>query len=201
MLSALKFWVFFLALTVPCLGNNDGLPPLDGSQVRALAIKARELSAAHKESVEAAIEGAKDAMLKKGKQGRCPLNQDCFKNRGNSFHRGLGGKLKQTSKIFVSSSMPKASLIQLALEAKHYGAQLIIRGMVNNSMKETGQLVKEINYPLDIDPKLFQKHQITQVPTFLIPATHEGKTTWKTLRGNVELGFALEKAAEKEPKI
>jgi type-F conjugative transfer system pilin assembly protein TrbC len=99
--------------------------------------------------------------------------------------------------IFVSSSMPVASLKILAHQAKEQGAILVIRGMVKDSMVETAKLVDEINHPLDIDPKLFEQFEVIQVPTFLI--FKRGR--WHKMRGNVDLNFANQKAGAKDSKV
>jgi len=124
---------------------------------------------------------------------RCSLNQDCFRRMSKEQAPIAQSRHMQFQPlVFVSSSMPKTSLQQLALEAKAQGARLIIRGMVNNSMKDTALLVKEINHPLDIDPKLFKKYRVTQVPTFVIPHEDQDNNKWHVIRGNVSLGFALD---------
>lgn len=90
--------------------------------------------------------------------------------------------------IFVSASMPAASLKKLAYQATKHNALLVIRGMVKGSMVETAKLVDEIDHPLDIDPKLFERFEIMQVPVFIIP--HQ--SSWHKVSGNVELNFAME---------
>lgn len=90
--------------------------------------------------------------------------------------------------IFVSASMPLESLKRLAYQAVQRGAILVIRGMVKGSMIETAHLVDQIDHPLEIDPKLFERFGVKQVPVFLIPHND----TWHTVSGNVDLEFALE---------
>lgn len=90
--------------------------------------------------------------------------------------------------IFVSASMPLESLKRLAYQAVQRGAILVIRGMVKGSMMETAHLVDQIDHPLEIDPKLFERFGVKRVPVFLIPHND----TWHTVSGNVDLEFALE---------
>lgn len=124
---------------------------------------------------------------------RCSLNQDCFRRMSKEQAPTAQSRDRQfQTLVFVSSSMPKTSLQQLAIEAKAKRARLIIRGMVNNSMKDTALLVKEINHPLDIDPKLFKKYRVAQVPTFVIPHEDQDNNEWHVIRGNISLGFALD---------
>ncbi len=90
--------------------------------------------------------------------------------------------------IFVSASMPIESLKRLSYHAKQQGAILVIRGMVNGSMTETVNLVDQIDHPLEIDPKLFERFEVNKVPVFVI--SH--KDSWHKVSGNVELNFVLE---------
>lgn len=164
--------------------------------------RALDLTESHKSFVKESAQKAdevsnKSAVIQNlnlsGSPSKCLLNQDCFgrmsKEQATNAQRR---DLQFQPLVFVSSSMPKTSLQQLALEAKAKGARLIIRGMVNNSMKDTALLVKEINHPLDIDPKLFQKYGVIQVPTFVIPTENKGTKEWHVIRGNVSLGFAFD---------
>jgi Type-F conjugative transfer system pilin assembly protein len=63
--------------------------------------------------------------------------------------------------------------------------RLVMRGMVQNSMMKTAAFTKEIGCRVDIDPKAFETHKITQVPVFL-----KGD---KVIKGNVTLDYAMEK--------
>lgn len=137
---------------------------------------------------------------------RCPINQSCFGKKSASLEQESKPDLTLADSpqplVFISSSMPLIALQELALEAKKHKARLVIRGMVNNSMKETGNLAKEINHPVAIDPKLFKKYNVRQVPTFALPyGNKEGEDKkgieWIIVRGNINLTYALEKAVGK----
>lgn len=100
--------------------------------------------------------------------------------------------------VFVSTSMPKASLKALFLEAERLGGRLVFRGLVNNSFKETLKTFEEIGVNGDIDPELFDKHTITSVPTItLISTEQDSKPVVDHVIGNVSLGAALELIREK----
>jgi type-F conjugative transfer system pilin assembly protein TrbC len=92
--------------------------------------------------------------------------------------------------IFVSASMPKETLKNLGQEARRSGGVLVIRGLVKGSLINTAKLVDDIHFPLEIDPKLFEKFSIIKVPVFLI--YKDGQ--WHKLSGNVSLAYAQEKA-------
>ena len=87
--------------------------------------------------------------------------------------------------IFVSFSMPDLAIKSLAFQAKEKGGKIVFRGLVNGSFKEMGQKLRELGVEALIDPTLFKKHAVVQVPTFV---RKEDKIT-----GNVSLSYALKK--------
>lgn len=102
--------------------------------------------------------------------------------------------------IFVSFNMPEESLRQLIADAHRVGGRLVIRGLVNNSFKDTTQavyrLVQESNRGgVMVDPTLFKKFNITQVPAFVV-VDHSNLSQpicskYDVLYGNVSLEYAL----------
>jgi len=98
--------------------------------------------------------------------------------------------------IFVSFSMPKASLIELNNQAKQYNAKLILRGVYKNSFLKMKEKILEINsngLTADIDPQAFKQYNIMQVPTFVL--LKNGEEVGR-LVGNVTLDFAHKKLNE-----
>jgi conjugal transfer pilus assembly protein TrbC len=176
------------------IGANEGRG-LNNARIKAIEQEASQAAKHHEKEVKNKLEAAQNSVVSQYQQ-RCPLHQNCFGSREEAIHKiptkENGFEESHTSLVFVSSSMPKTALIALGNQAKRLGARLIIRGMVNNSMKDTALLVKEINHPLDIDPKLFKKFTVHQVPTFVIPRISKGVQEWGVLQGNVSLEFALE---------
>ena len=116
--------------------------------------------------------------------------------------------------VFVSFSMPKASLRALAQEAGKHNAVMVIRGLKDDSFKTTQQAFLEIvgvdkNLDLknminqetvnqdmqgfEVNPELFKTYNITHVPVFvLIKNTQE----ISRLSGNVSLDYAAKKLKE-----
>lgn len=92
--------------------------------------------------------------------------------------------------IFVSFSMPEASLKSLVEEASKHNAVLVMRGLYEDSFAKTAQKLKDLNLTIDIHPELFETHGITSVPTFL--EIQNNKATQR-LSGNVSLSFCLSK--------
>lgn len=101
-------------------------------------------------------------------------------------------KMSSPPLIFVSLSMPEATLKSLYIDAQAHGAALVLRGLKNHSFKQTTEALKQLGITVQIDPLLFKKYQIKAVPTFVWvvgPQTH-------TLSGNVSLAYALSQFKE-----
>lgn len=168
---------------------------VDIEKIQQIQKEAIRVARTKQPEVSQQIIQARDRVLNKG--GKYPLNQSCRKNNWNMTNVRDGDHLEDDKKplVFISSSMPRIALQELMIEARQHNARLVIRGMVNDSMKETAKFVKELNGGVEIDPKIFQKYQIRQVPVFLIPL--KNKTTKKKevriVRGNVGLSYALQK--------
>lgn len=107
--------------------------------------------------------------------GRCQANTELTSS--------LPCAAKAELLIFVSMSMPDTSLQQLFAQAQRLGGRLILKGLVNNSFKATQQKIMDLQIIVDIDPTLFEKYQVSQVPTF-VKGGHK-------LLGNVSAEFAV----------
>lgn len=75
--------------------------------------------------------------------------------------------------VFISSSMPDKSIKQWAKQADLLGAELVIRGFVNNSFKETVMLAQELFERdkvggFNIDPLKFKQYDINVVPVVVL---------------------------------
>lgn len=124
--------------------------------------------------------------------------------------------------VFVSFSMPDASLKQLLRDAGKVGGQLILNGLVDDDLKATSRrllAVQGIDPEADslpgnmngadvagigIDPTLFERLTIQHVPTFVLPlepvqacAEGQGCPPFRHIRlsGDVSLAYALDKFA------
>lgn len=152
---------------------------------------AEQAARTQKKEVEALVANVKNPELSVHEGGRCPLGACTALNvKPPSFHKNSPLLDEKKPLIFVSSSMPIESLKRLSYQAKQHGAILVIRGMVSGSMYKTAELVDAIDHPLEIDPKLFERFEVKQVPVFVIPY----QESWHKVAGNVELNFALQLA-------
>lgn len=95
--------------------------------------------------------------------------------------------------IFISFSMPKESIKSWIAQARKIRAAVYIRGLINNSFKDTTKAVSELvqGQPggLLIDPSLFKKYSIMQVPAVVVPSVND----FGVVYGNVSLDYALDK--------
>ena len=159
--------------------------------LRTVVEQAEKAAETQKGAVEAMTATLTNSLAEKPEStdGSCHVGGcTAFKSAPPSLHKNSPLMDAKQPLIFVSASMPIASLKKLAYQATKHNALLVIRGMVKGSMVETAKLVDEIDHPLDIDPKLFERFGVKQVPVFVIP--HHA--SWHTVSGNVELNFALE---------
>jgi len=90
--------------------------------------------------------------------------------------------------VFVSFSMPEASLKGLTRDAQQHNAVLIMRGLYQNSFAKTAQKLQELGISVDIHPELFETHHVTSVPTFV--RLEDGQPIYR-LKGNVTLDFVV----------
>lgn len=111
--------------------------------------------------------------------------------------------------IFVSTTMPAASIKTLIRQAQAAHGVVVLRGLVKNSFKETKAFFNahaDPNHapPIVIDPTQFKRYGIAQVPAFVItnaacidhePACQETAPTWSAAFGDVGLDYALEHLA------
>lgn len=73
--------------------------------------------------------------------------------------------------VFVSYSMPEASLKRIASEVAKVGGTMVLRGFVNDNLKDTvaaSQIYNNLGAQIQIHPELFKEFNVTQVPTFVL---------------------------------
>ena len=122
---------------------------------------------------------------------------------------------QQGALIFVSFSMPKASLKQILVQAKAYHIPVVIRGLVNNSFVETkaslDKILREktksekigesiLNGAVALNPMWFRQFKIKQVPAFVVYSRGAscplGKSCdnvkYDVLYGNISVDQALD---------
>jgi len=119
--------------------------------------------------------------------------------------------------LFMSFSLGEPALLNLAREAKIYGATLVLRGFKDTSYAQTvkalQKIIQETGMGFIIDPELFSLFAVTAVPTIILSRpfhihaveskTLESKTLERIqtpihdrIQGHVSLHYALEMFAK-----
>ncbi len=109
--------------------------------------------------------------------------------------------------IFVSFSMPPASLTQWFNQAEKIQAPIVIRGLVDQSFQKTQTqvhaLLKEGSGGFILDPRLFEQYQINQVPAVIVRDTSASCLPnqsciypYDVVYGDVSLEYALQTIAQ-----
>ncbi|MCE2692576.1 MAG: type-F conjugative transfer system pilin assembly protein TrbC [Rubrivivax sp.] len=114
-------------------------------------------------------------------------------------------------RIFVTLDMPQGSLRRLVDQAERAGAVLVLRGLKNQSMRQTvaavSDLLGERKAGWVIDPEAFERHGVEAAPTFLLTMGEDAPTCSATtctvprpfvsVSGDVSLDYALEHMARR----
>ena len=74
--------------------------------------------------------------------------------------------------IFISFEMPEPTLARLVDQAARARTSLVLRGLVNNSLRDTVERVQRLvgsrQVSVQIDPQAFDRYAVTQTPTFVL---------------------------------
>lgn len=117
--------------------------------------------------------------------------------------------------IFVSFSMPQASLERLVEQAARTDAVLVLRGLENGSMRATAARIKgligERRVGFQIDPLAFDRFGVQSVPTFVLvagapPTPCSGAqcfagSQFASVAGDVTVAYALEYLEQRAPRF
>lgn len=100
--------------------------------------------------------------------------------------------------VFISFSMPEASLLSFAKELETYGGAFVVRGLPNNSFAEFFNKLNHLkemgmDASILIDPDSFEEYEVTEVPTIVL----KGEQAFDKMIGNVPASYALETFSEK----
>lgn len=196
------------ALPAPGGAAQPGTPPAmpDVSGYYGAAVHAKTGAA-----LDAASETAKSGMV-----GRIPnlpvptggIDVDQIASR----YRDLGKRDKQSDEnllIFVSTSMPMATLVKLGNQAKRAGAVLVLRGVPGGLSlpgawtRAMAQLkpVASTGARMQINPDLFRLYMVNVVPTFVLTrldtsqcaSDSDGCQAQLRAVGDVSLDYVLDK--------
>lgn len=108
---------------------------------------------------------------------RMPIDLEAI-SKGFELQNGAQASAMRSSKagpkvlIFVSFAMPEATLQRLVDQAARAGATLVLRGLVNGSIRDTvtrmQALIGSRRVAVQIDPEAFDRYGITRTPTFVV---------------------------------
>ncbi len=91
--------------------------------------------------------------------------------------------------LFVSFSLGEKALLNLAIDAKLYGATLVLRGFKDGSYAQTvhalQKIIQETGQGFIIDPELFSLFSVTAVPTYVLSRSFQQTLESKTLEPQV----------------
>lgn len=122
-------------------------------------------------------------------------------------YESIGKQDESALYVMVSFSMPPESIARLAEQASKAGATLVLRGVIDNSLKKTSERAAEFikRYPstqFQIDPTLYRRYAIKQVPAFVLARDNEevkactkgcdATNFFVSVAGDVSLDYALE---------
>jgi len=122
--------------------------------------------------------------------------------------------------VFVSFSMPEITLKRLLTQANQIEASLILRGLIDDDMGKTKDRISQLLEADDnghtriqggfaIDPTLFERFDIHQVPSFVLtdtPASHCtdagcDEVSYARLSGDTTLEYALQTMQREAPAM
>lgn len=131
----------------------------------------------------------------------------------------VSGKAQESKRstdllVFVTLAMPAESLRRLAVQAERAGAVLVLRGLKNNSMRETTAAVHAIagKASWQINPPAFTRFNIQATPSFVMAhstpqdagrAPQEGcapPDSFVLVSGDASLDYALETIEKGSPE-
>ena len=91
----------------------------------------------------------------------------------------FAAKAGPTLLVFVSFAMPEATLLRLLEQAERARATLVLRGLVNGSLRDTVErlqrLIGQRQVAVQIDPQAFDRFSIVRTPSFVL--LREGAVT------------------------
>lgn len=145
-----------------------------------------------------------------------------FKADGQSSSPTLGVDSSPTLLIFVSFAIPEVTLKRLVDQAAAAGATLVLRGMVDGSLRATAARVQQLlgkrQIAMQMDPRLFDRYAIDATPSFVLVRGQSEATSsdpdgqapctagrcaptnsFVAVAGDVSLDFALKHLAHSAP--
>lgn len=110
--------------------------------------------------------------------------------------------------MFASFGLSDSLLRQMLDYAKIYNGVIVLKGIENNSFKQTAEHIQRLSKEgeeaaIIIDPTLFKQFEVERVPAYILakqekcPVGISCKPSYDKITGNITPKYALEKFAEK----
>lgn len=115
--------------------------------------------------------------------------------------------------ILVSFGMPQKSLVDYCKQAKKHKAVLVLRGLKNDSIKETANIINSQDLQqcqIQVEPRLFSQCNVNAVPVFLKfnrplkPGDLDSKESipsYRRVDGLISLNAAIDVIATQQSKV
>jgi conjugal transfer pilus assembly protein TrbC len=118
--------------------------------------------------------------------------------------------------IFISFEMPEPTLARLVDQAARARASLVLRGLVNNSLRDTVERVQRLigsrQVSVQIDPQAFDRFAVTRTPSFVLlrdgaqpqpcgAVACFASDQFALATGDVSLDYALEFIQRSTPRL
>lgn len=185
-------WLFILLS--PAIFAGEDFARIEADALSRASVYAREMN----------LIG--EAIVASGKNGNIAHYSKIMTHHARK-EESLVDHLKKVSQVvvFLSFSIPMESLEAWMEQCRKSGATPVIRGLINNSWKETFQAIHHLSQKtgigIQIDPVLFKTFDIRQVPAVVFieamdtcPANMNCKPPlYDRIYGDVTLDYALEK--------
>lgn len=150
---------------------------------------------------------------------RTPIDLEALARGYASQTNGLNGTDLRPGPallIFISLSMPEPTLQRLVEQAARARATVLIRGLINGSLRDTVARVQALIgnrlVAVQIDPRAFDRYAISRVPSFVL--TRDGtpsaacasgrcapSESYLRTSGDVSLDYALEFMQRSAPRF
>lgn len=130
-----------------------------------------------------------------------------YESMGSSDSVPGGPGNQPTLLVFVSFSMPEPALARLVDQAARSGATLLLRGLVDGSLRETvirsQRLIGRRQVGFQIDPQAFERFSVSATPTYVLlkegaapmpcaSGTCYPGSAFVSASGDVSIDYALE---------
>lgn len=150
---------------------------------------------------------------------RTPIDLEALARGYASQTEGLNAEGLQSGPallVFISLSMPQPTLQRLVDQAARARATVLIRGLINGSLRDTVARVQALigsrPVAVQIDPRAFDRYAITRVPSFVLArdstqaaACASGRCapseSYLSTSGDVSLDYALEHMQRSAPRF